>query len=179
MKAVCCLAPLLFAVTSALSQTSSPVTIENPQGLSLPAARVQPLYEVSRRLVAEEFKLDPAEMRDLKLSLVLGARPNPAYKVSPGNLVHLFLPQWNEAQFAYAVMLFTLDREIPEKQARSLVRTAMERVNRMLPVSVNRLKVEAYVGGSSKPSRSSGPRPGNPPDDSFYRRPPRPPEIRD
>jgi hypothetical protein len=170
---------LLFAVTSALSQTSTPVTIENPQGLSLPLARVQPLYDVSRRLVAEKFKLDPAEIRDLKLTLVLGARPNPAYKVSPRNLVHLFLPQWNEAQFVYAVMLFTLDREIPEKQARSLVQKAMERVNRMLPVSVNRLKVEAYVGGGPEPSRSSNSPPGRSPDESFFRRPPRPPAISD
>ncbi|HXE89666.1 MAG TPA: hypothetical protein VNK82_01750 [Terriglobales bacterium] len=161
------------------AQTAGQVVVENPEKLSVPLARVQPLYDVSRRLVAEAFKLEPEQMRDLKLTLVLGARADTAYKVLPGQEVHLFLPQWNEAHFAYAVMLFTLDREIPPKRARSLVRKAIQRVNRMTPVTVDRLRVEAYVGGSAEPSRSSGPRPGRPPDDSFYQSPPKPPLMRD
>lgn len=135
----------MFLATAATAQIPGSVVVENPKHLPVALERVPILFDLSRRVAAEKFKLKPEQMPNLKLRLVLGMHPTLGFRAEDDGSMSLFLPEWHAAKFSYGVMYLTLNRVPPEKQTVAFLREVLQRLNRIAPVTADRLQVEGQV----------------------------------
>ncbi len=122
---------------------SAQVIIQNPKKLPVPEARVSLIYDVVRQLVFEEVKPAGGKPVGLKLTLSLAVRPEFGYLTSEENrTAEVFLAEWDEARFSYAVMALALQQSLPQKRRSQILQEAQRRVNLLAPVDVSKLKQE-------------------------------------
>lgn len=138
MPKLACIAMLFFALPAC-----GQVTIQNPKKLPVPEARVSVIYDVVRQLVFEEVKPAGGKPVSLKLTLSLAVRPEFGYLTSEENrTAEVFLTEWDEARFSYAVMALALQQTLPAKRRSEILQEAQRRVDLLAPVDVSRLKRE-------------------------------------
>ncbi len=135
-KLVCFAIGLLLALP-----TSGQVTIQNPKKLPVPEARVNVIYDVVRQLVFEAVKPAGGKPVSLRLTLSLAVRPEFGYLTNEEQRsAEVFLTEWDEAQFSYAVMALALQQTLPAKRRSEILQEAQRRVDLLAPVDVNELK---------------------------------------
>jgi hypothetical protein len=135
----------MFLATTARAQIPGSVVVANPKQLPVASEHVPILFDLTRRVAAEKFKLKPEQMPDLRLKLVLGMHPTLGFRAEDDGSRSLFLPKWRAGQFSYGVMYLTLNYVPPEKQTVAFLREVLRRFDRIAPVTADRLKVEGQV----------------------------------
>lgn len=132
-----------FTLVLASVPVFAQVTIQNPKKLPVPETRVNLIYDVVRQLVFEEVKPAGGKPVSLKLTLSLAVRPEFGYLTSEENrAAEVFLKEWDEARFSYAVMALALQQTLPAKRRSEILQEAQRRVNLLAPVDVSQLKKE-------------------------------------
>ena len=130
---------LLLASVPTLAQ----VAIHNPKKLAVPEARVAVIYDVVRQLVFEEVKPAGAKPVNFKLILSLAVRPESGYLTNEEKrTAEVFLTEWDEPRFSYAVMALALQQALPVKRRTEILQEARRRVDLLAPVDVSQLKKE-------------------------------------
>jgi hypothetical protein len=110
------------------------VTIVNPQQFPFPQEKVEVIFRLTCRAVAEEFQVKDLDSLRFPLTLFLG-EANEHYSADEDKGKYtIYLKQWDESKFTTSVLRLAIWRMLPRKRRDRLVMQILERADRVAPV---------------------------------------------
>ena len=104
-------------------------------GVSVPEEKVQILFNITCRVVAEEFRLPEKSAARFPVTLVMGD-PNERVLGDELNQVYfIYLNRWDDVQFATSASRLALQHMISKERKAKLVGDILQRAERVAPVS--------------------------------------------
>lgn len=131
-------APLLILLVS--SAMLGQVTVVNPKHLEFPKDKINLIFRIACKVVAEEFHVpEKAAESEFPLTLILGD-PNERYtEDEQHHLYAVYLEQWNEEKFTVSAMRLAIQHMVPQSRRDKMAREILRRSNQVAPVAVTTL----------------------------------------
>jgi hypothetical protein len=128
MKALALLCFLCVACSLAPAQ----LKIENPNRLEVPEQKAQLLWNMARRVAAEEFHVN--DDTEIPLTLVPGEETE-HYNVKEDGTYSIYLRNWDDVKFTVLATRLALLRLAGGKRGIKMTREFLRRAERSAPVS--------------------------------------------
>ena len=126
---------ILSVALSASAVGKAQVTVQK-NGVDVPEAKVNILYNTTFRVVAREFHLPDASTLHFPVTLVLG-EPNERVSGDELNKVYvIYMESWDDAKFALAASRIAMQQLISEARKTRIVNEIVWRANQIVPVSL-------------------------------------------
>jgi hypothetical protein len=126
---------ILSVALSASAVGKAQVTVQK-NGVDVPEAKVNILYNTTFRVVAREFHLPDSSTLHFPVTLVLG-EPNERVSGDELNKVYvIYMESWDDAKFALAASRIAMQQLISEARKTRIVNEIVWRANQIVPVSL-------------------------------------------
>ena len=126
---------LLLLAASAVGQ----VRIQCHPGLDVPQERVSLLFDITWRVVAEEFRLADHSKLQAPVTLVVGESRDGVEGDETNQVFTIYMSRWDETMFATSVSRIALQHLLSQDRKAHLVRESLRRANLISPISVKDL----------------------------------------
>jgi hypothetical protein len=111
------------------------VRLESHAGIEAPKERAAILFEVTCRVVAEEFHLRDASEVRVPVTLVLGESREGVVGDETNQVFTIYMPRWDETMFVTSVSRIALQHLLSRDRKARIVSESLQRANLIAPIS--------------------------------------------
>ncbi|MBZ5657888.1 MAG: hypothetical protein LAO56_21720 [Acidobacteriia bacterium] len=133
------LAIRFFLILLAVS-AGGQVRIQSHPGMDVPREKVSLLFNVTCRVVAEEFRLGDASELRVPDNLVLGEARDGVMGDETEQVFAIYMSPWDETMFATAVSRIALQHLVSRDRKARIVGESLRRAHRIAPISKDALQ---------------------------------------
>jgi hypothetical protein len=144
---------VLLIATSAWGQ----VRIQGTLDRDVPKEKVDLLYRVTCRVVAEEFHMHDASEVSVPVTLILGDDRSGVVGDETNQVFTVHMPRWDEALFVASISRIAIQHLLSHDRKARIVRESLRRARAISPVSVGALKPTHHEVHASLPAQFSSP----------------------